>query len=73
MAATPDASHFAIYVPYAWDARLQMDLSEYEVVAVNLAERRFEYPPISREGDVSTIGMTQSNSDVLLLGHKPDA
>jgi hypothetical protein len=48
-----------------------VDLSDFDVVAVNLTERRIEYPPVSAGGPGgSTVGMTQSNSDVLLLGSR---
>jgi hypothetical protein len=65
-AATPDARRIAIYVPYARRVTLKLDLSSYDVSAVDLAERRFLWPtPAS--GATSTIPLVEANSDVLLL------
>jgi hypothetical protein len=70
LSATSDASRFAACVPYAWDVQVHLDLTDYEVVAVNLAERQFEYPGVDAGTDSSTIAMTPSNQDVLLLGSR---
>lgn len=70
MSGSSDMSKVAIYVPYAVDVEIGMDLRGYDFTMINLAEKYFAKPVIEARPGVSTIRMHDFNSDVLLIGIK---
>lgn len=68
-AATADRSTVAVYSPYAFDIELELDLTGYLCVQIDLASRRILRPNI-RTGLRSQIEMPGVNADVLLLAVK---
>lgn len=70
LSAEEDSSRFAIYVPYTRAVTLRLDLSRYNLIAVNLEERRFEHPEVVSGVEESTIAMAQSNADMLIIGER---
>jgi hypothetical protein len=71
-AASPDHSTVAIYSPYAFDIDLQLDLSDYTVVLVDLVTRRVAVPQVTC-GKTSRIRMHPFNADVLLVAQNLDS
>lgn len=65
-AANADRSTVAIYAPYAFDLDLDMDLSGYTCIQIDLASRRIVTPEIET-GPRSWVGMHRFNADVLFL------
>ena len=59
----------AIYSPYAFDLTLDLDLSGYKVVLVDLAARRIAVPDVE-PGTPSLIRMHPFNADVLVIATK---
>lgn len=68
MSGNASGSKVVIYVPYAADVKVGMDLSRYDFVLINLAERYFAKPEIETKSGISIIRMHDFNSDVLLIG-----
>ncbi|MBX2997665.1 MAG: hypothetical protein KF893_04080 [Caldilineaceae bacterium] len=65
-AATEDRSTVAIYAPYAFDLDLDLDLTGYTCVQIDLASRRIVTPEVET-GPRSQVGMHRFNADVLFL------
>ena len=57
-----------LYVPYSNDAKIRMDLSEYEFTLINLTDKHYSKPEIIIDKEFSIIKMHPFNSDVLILG-----
>jgi len=70
MAVSYDNKKIAIYIPYATDVCIDMDLSEYELVGIILDNRYLTKPEISADGNKTTIQMYQFNSDAVILGKR---
>jgi hypothetical protein len=67
-----DGSRFAVYTPYAAEIGFNLDLSGYEVVEIDLENRRVMTPKIypGKGESVSRLLPSPSNSDSLILGTK---
>jgi hypothetical protein len=72
MAAKDDLTTFAVYVPYPREIKIKTDLSGYEIRMINLVTRAFETPAVFF-GKESTIAMSESNADVLIVGTRKNA
>lgn len=70
MAVSKDNKKIAIYIPYATEVSIDMDLSAYELVGVILDDRHVIKPESNIEGNKTMIYMYQFNSDVIVLGEK---
>jgi hypothetical protein len=68
-AASEDRSTVAIYAPYAFDLDLDLDLSGYTCIQIDLASRRIITPEV-QTGPRSRVGMHRFNADVLFLATK---
>ena len=68
-----DISRFALYLPYVCKIKINLDLSAYDVTAINLSERRFEYPNVTIEENGINAFMLQDNADYLVIGEKIDS
>lgn len=68
-AANGDLTKLAIYCPYCFDVELDLDLSGFRVVAIDLASRRVMVPEVE-PGRPSRIRMPGVNADVLFLADK---
>lgn len=68
-AATDDLSTVAVYSPYAFDVELDIDLTGYRCVQIDLAARRVVTPEITT-GRPSRVGMSRFNCDTLFLAIK---
>jgi hypothetical protein len=66
LAASQDMSRLAIYAPYPFDIELNNDLGGYDVIGVDLADRRIFVPEITA-GTPSTIHMVSFNTDVVFI------
>lgn len=70
MAASPDLSKIVIYVPYATDVTVKLDLSDYDLKIVELQERNVLVPDVETKGDTSIIKIYDYNSDAVIFGFK---
>jgi hypothetical protein len=68
-AAGPDLGTIAVYSPYAFDIDLDLDLTGYRVVLIDLSTRRIAVP-IVETGTPSRIRMHPFNADVLVVARK---
>jgi hypothetical protein len=68
-AATDDLATVAVYSPYAFDVALELDLSGYRCILIDLETRRITTPNI-QYGFPSRIGMNRFNGDALFLATK---
>lgn len=68
MATSNGKDIFAIYVPYAMDIVLNMDLSGYKVIAIELNTRYVMNPRIVKRSSQSIIQQIDCNHDVLIIG-----
>jgi hypothetical protein len=65
-AASEDRSTVAIYTPYAFDIDLDLDLTGYTCIQIDLANRRITVPEVET-GPQSRVGMHRFNADVLFV------
>lgn len=65
-AVSADMSKAAIYSPCCFDLEVNIDLSGYRCVMIDLASKRVMAPDI-KIGETSCIAMPRTNSDVLFL------
>lgn len=70
MSASKDNKKFVIYIPYSTDVKVDMDISGFDIIQINLAEKLFSKPLISCENGISKIKMHDFNADVLLIGRR---
>ncbi|HEX6972240.1 MAG TPA: DUF4038 domain-containing protein [Limnochordia bacterium] len=70
VAAAPDQSTVAIYLPYSTDVVLNIDLSSHEWRLITLSDRRVAVPAVEATPGGSRIRMHPFNDDVLLLGQR---
>ncbi len=68
-AVNADLTKVAIYCPYTFDIELDLDLTGYHVVGIDMESRRITEPNIEI-GHPSRIVMHQYNSDVLFIATK---
>ena len=69
VSANADRTKIALYMPYAYDVTLRMDLSGYRCQAFDLEHRR-PMVPVVETGNTSTVRMSMFNGDGLLLAVK---
>lgn len=65
-AANADLSKVAIYCPYSFDVELDIDLSGYRVIGIDMEARRITEPDVEA-GSRSRIVMNRFNSDMLFI------
>ena len=68
-AATEDRATVAIYAPYAFDLDLDLDLSGYTCIQIDLAARLILTPEV-QSGPQSRVGMIRFNADSLFLARR---
>lgn len=68
-AMSPDRTKLAVYLPYGFDIDLDIDLTGYDCVQIDLEKRRITTPKIII-GARSHVPMLRSNADSLLLATK---
>jgi hypothetical protein len=68
MSASPSLDKVAIYIPYAVDVEVGLDLSGYNWTLVNLTDRDMARPEIEAGKASSVIKRHCFNADVLLIG-----
>jgi len=71
MAVSKDNKKIAIYIPYATEVSIDMDLSDYELLGVILDKRYVIKPEINIGRNRTIIHMYQFNSDIIILGERP--
>jgi len=69
LSANADHSKIALYMPHAYDLALKMNLSGYLCQAIDLEAQRPTYPAVDT-GTTSTVRLSMSNGDVLLVASK---
>lgn len=67
LSATEDFSKVAIYIPYSTDIEINIDLSQYESVIINLSNKHFGKPVIIFENGTSRMKQYNFNSDALVI------
>ncbi|MCX7842401.1 MAG: DUF4038 domain-containing protein [Clostridia bacterium] len=70
MAANRDMSRFAIYLPYATDINIKLNLERYDVTLINLNNRFYGKPEIIAGKEFSTIKLYQVNADMIVIGNE---
>jgi hypothetical protein len=65
-AASADRSKVAVYSPYSFDIELDLDLTGYRCIQIDLAHRRVMRPEVT-PGPTSRIGMLRANADALFV------
>ncbi len=70
LGAAEDLNKLVIYAPFANDILVQVDLSLYTIVMIDLKNRNILIPDISIEGNISRIAMAQFNVDTLFMATK---
>ncbi len=68
VATTVDHSHLAVYVPYATEVTLTLDLPAYEWTAVDLTARRWVHAGVAQRDGRTIIPMHETNGDLLVIG-----
>jgi hypothetical protein len=68
MSVSPDLGKVIIYIPYAVEVEIGLDLSGYNWVLVNLTDRDIAKPDISAGNGSTIIKRHCFNSDVLVIG-----
>jgi len=68
--AAPDGSTIAVYIPFATQLELAVDLAGYDVQLINLAEREWVTPEVECGTGSSTVRMADFNADGLLIARK---
>jgi hypothetical protein len=69
LAANQDRTRIAVYVPYSFDLELDLDLSGFDCVGIDLPSRRITTPDV-QPGPRSRLAMHRFNTDVLFLATK---
>jgi hypothetical protein len=67
--ASSDGRRIAVYCPSPTDLELDVDLTGFDVTAIDLATRAV-LRPVVRNGDRSTIEQVPVNSDCLVLAER---
>lgn len=67
MAATPGRDKIAVYLPYATEITLEVDLSGYELLMIDLVERRVGRARYRIEGKGTRILLQDFNADTLFF------
>ncbi|MDG0790177.1 DUF4038 domain-containing protein [Cohnella ginsengisoli] len=70
MAASPDDSVIAVYMPYDMGTCIEADLGGYDVDLLELGTRSVLKPRLRIEGGVTEIAMHGRNADALLLARR---
>jgi hypothetical protein len=70
MSASADLGKVVIYIPYAVEVKVGLELSGYDWTLVNLADRTMARPEVEVNKDSSTIKMHCFTSDALVIGVK---
>jgi len=67
-AKSSDNKKIVIYMPYCEEITVAGDLSEYNFIMINMAEKHFAKPYITYDVEKSVIRMPDFNSDALFIG-----
>lgn len=67
---SPDHSQFAAYSPFNTQLDFALDLSEYEIVCIELENRRVIRPVVECGKEASVIRHIDFNSDMLVIGQR---
>lgn len=70
MSVSNDLKKVVIYMPYNSDVKVDMDLSGYEFILIELKDKYFAKPQVEICNGTSVIKMHEFNSDVLIIGTK---
>ena len=70
-AASEDRSTVAVYIPYSFDVELNLDLSGYRCIQIDLATRRV-LTPVVETGARSRVQMPAVNADTLFIAKRDD-
>lgn len=70
LAASPDRSKVAIYLPYSADVTVKLDLPGYEWTLITLPDRNVGAPVVQAGADGTLVKMHPFNADALILGRK---
>lgn len=68
MSVSSDSSKVVIYVPYNTDIKVNIDLSGYDWILINLSDKIYAKPTVIVGDFSSVIKMYDFNSDVLIIG-----
>lgn len=72
MAVTKDKSRVAIYIPVNISVIVDMDLTKYELVMIDLKNRYFGKPELKISNGKSIFAMNNFEEDTLIIGVKKD-
>jgi Protein of unknown function (DUF4038) len=67
VAMSPSSDVLVLYVPYAADATLSVDLAGYDCITYRLADNGVETPELVLSGGKTTVRMLEANSDALFV------
>ncbi|QGQ94996.1 DUF4038 domain-containing protein [Paenibacillus psychroresistens] len=70
VAASEGLDKIAVYIPYNNEVQLDLDMSEYDFVFIELEKRNILKLDISVEAGVTTIAMSDFNADVVVIANK---
>lgn len=70
LSVSPDGNRFALYAPFNAAYEIGMDLTDFDVVSIELENRRVVRPAIASGREKSIIRQHDFNADVLVVGRK---